>query len=355
MPAPSPKLAWQVKFKERPAFVEQFVALAEKRPLAQNDAVADILKEINKDRKTPINANDELALQVAGRGLTSHNVLYGWRWMFGVTAIPACLFFLLMFFVPESPRWLVKSGRSSEARGVLARIGTGQFADQEVANIEATLVGEIQKVNFRDLLEPKILWIVTVGVILAILQQWCGMNVIFYYAANLFGAAGDTVSGALVKIVSIGAVNVVFTVIAVACVDHLGRRKLMLLGFLGLTVLHAIIGSCFHTGNGAFILLPVLAAIAVYALTLAPVVWVVLSEIFPNRIRGAAMSISVFALWTGCFLLTITYPLLEEHLGTEGPFWIYSAICALGFVFAFRYLTETKGKTLEEIERQLVD
>ena len=255
--------------------------------------------EINKSReKSPIIPNDKLAIEVAGRGLTSHNVLSGWRWMFGVTAIPACLFFLLMFFVPESPRWLVKNGRSAEARGVLARIGSGQFAEQEVANIEGTLVGEIEKVNFRDLLEPKVLWIITLGVVLAILQQWCGMNVIFYYAANLFSAAGDTVSGALLKIVSIGAVNVVFTVIAVATVDHIGRRKLMLLGFLGLAILHAIIGTAFYTGHGGVILLPVLVAIAVYALTLAPVVWVVLSEIYPNRIRGAAMSISVFSLWT---------------------------------------------------------
>ena len=117
-----------------------------------------------------------------------------------------------MFFVPESPRWLVKNGRSPQARGVLARIGGGAFADREVANIEATLVGEIEKVNFRDLLEPKVLWIVTFGAVLAVLQQWCGINVIFYYAANLFGAAGYTVSDALLNIVGIGMVNMVFTV-----------------------------------------------------------------------------------------------------------------------------------------------
>jgi MFS family permease len=350
------ELSWQVAFKDRPAFVEQFVKLAKRdaAPLDQT-RVAGILDEINRDRAKPINAKDTLSLEVAGCGLTSDNVIHGWRWMFGVTAIPACLFFVFMFFVPESPRWLVKNGRSAQARSVLARIGSGNFADQEVANIEATLVGETQRVNFRDLLEPKVMWIIAFGVILAVLQQWCGMNVIFYYASNLFGAAGDTISDALLKIVSIGMVNVVFTIIAVATVDHLGRRKLMILGFSGLAVLHAIIGLCFVTGHGNLILAPVLAAIAVYALTTAPVVWVVLSEIYPNRIRGAAMSISVFALWTACFLLTITYPLLEEHLGTAGPFWIYAAICAVGFLFTFRYLTETKGKTLEEIEKELVD
>ena len=352
------ELSWQLKRGQRSAFVEQFKQLAAKRstPL-EHRAVVEILKEINKQReKSPINAGDQLALEVVGRGLEPHNVLYGWRWMFGVTAVPACLFFILMFFVPESPRWLVKNGRSSQARGVLKRIGGGPFADHEVASIEATLVGEIEKVNFRDLLEPKVLWIVTFGAILAVLQQWCGMNVIFYYAVKLFGASGDTVSDALLKIVSLGMVNAVFTVIAVATVDRIGRRMLMLFGFIGLAVIHTLLGLAFFCGAGGnYILVLALAAMAVYALTTAPVVWVVLAEIFPNRIRGAALSISVCSLWTACFILTSTYPLLEEHLGRQWPFWIYAAICATGFLFSARYLPETKGKTLEEIERELVD
>ena len=179
--------------------------------------------------------------------------------MFGVTAVPALLFFILMFFVPESPRWLVKNGRSSQARGVLKRIGGGAFADQEVANIEATLVGEIEKVNFRDLLEPKVLWIVTFGAILAVLQQWCGMNVIFYYAVKLFGASGDTVSDALLKIVSLGMVNAVFTVIAVATVDRIGRRILMLFGFIGLAVIHTLLGLAFFCGAGGNYILVLVA------------------------------------------------------------------------------------------------
>jgi MFS family permease len=355
------ELAWQVPGKERQQFIEEFMKLAAPHKGTLNSqAVIEIVKEMNAARKkqgaTAINAEDILSLAVAGRGLTSHNEQYGWRWMFGVTALPACLFFLLMFFVPESPRWLVKNGKSSKARGVLQKIGGGPFADQEVANIEATLVGEIEKVNFRDLLEPKVLWIVTLGATLATLQQWCGLNVIFYYAADLFRDAGYTVSAALLNIVIIGTVNMLFTVIAVNSVDRCGRRILMLIGFLGLAVIHTLIGLSFFSGHtGSYVLGLALAAMAVYSLTTAPVVWVVLSEIFPNRIRGAAMSISVFSLWLACFILTFTFPLLAEHLGKAYTFWLYGAICAVGFLFCVRYLPETKGKTLEEIERELVD
>jgi MFS family permease len=355
------ELAWQVPGKDRQQFIENFTKLASRHKGAlDKQAALGIVKEINAARverkETPINAEDVLSLAVAGRGLTSHNERYGWRWMFGVTGLPACLFFVLMFFVPESPRWLVKSGKSSQARGVLARIGGEEFAGREVASIEATLVGEIEKVNFRDLLQPKVLWIVALGAILAVLQQWCGINVIFYYAADLFRDAGYTVSAALLNIVIIGTVNMVFTVIAVNSVDRCGRRILMLIGFLGLAVIHTLIGLTFFSGHGGtYVLGLVLAAMGIYSLTTAPVVWVVLAEIFPNRIRGAAMSISVFSLWTACFILTFTFPLLAEHLGKEYTFWIYAAICALGFLFCARYLPETKGKTLEEIEKELVD
>jgi MFS transporter, SP family, arabinose:H+ symporter len=258
--------------------------------------------------------------------------------------------------VPESPRWLVKNGRSSQARSVLARVGGGDYANREVASIEGTLVGEIEKVNFSDLFEPRMFKILTFGVILAVLQQWSGMNVIFYYATKIFQEAGWSVNDALFNIVIIGAVNLIFTIIAINSVDRAGRRILMLIGFIGLALLHVLIGASYFFGCGDIVvLLLTLAAIGVYALTLAPVVWVVLAEIFPNRIRGAAMSVSVFALWTACFVLTYTYPLLAEGIGTANTFWVYAVICAAGFVFTLRNLPETKGKTLEQIEKELVD
>jgi MFS transporter, SP family, arabinose:H+ symporter len=211
-------------------------------------------------------------------------------------------------------------------------------------------------VNFWDLLKPKMRWILTIGVVLAVLQQWCGINVIFYYAADLFRAAGYTVSGALLNIVIIGTVNLLFTVIAINSVDRFGRRILMLIGFAGWAAIDTLIGASYFTGQGGgYILVLTLAAIGCYAVSLAPVTWVVLSEIFPNRIRGAAMSVSVFSLWTACFVLTYTFPLLDEHLGKSYTFWIYAAICAGGFLFTAASLPETKGKTLEEIEADLVD
>jgi len=353
-------LAWQVPQDQRAPLVAEFARLAALRGGTLNfDAVEELAKQLNAkriaERLDKIAAHRD-AVEVAGRGLISWNVAPGWRWMFGVTAVPAGLFFLLMFFVPESPRWLVKNGRPDRARTVLARIGGGQYADREVANVQETLVGEIEKVNFKDLFEPRMFKILTIGVVLAVLQQWCGMNVIFYYAAKIFQAAGSSVNDALFNIVIIGLVNLVFTVIAINSVDRFGRRILMFIGFAGLAAIHALIGASYYfEQSGTYILFLALAAIGIYALSLAPVTWVILSEIFPNRIRGAAMSVSVFSLWTACFILTYTYPLLAENLGTAYTFWIYGAICAGGLVFTARNVAETKGKTLEEIEKELVD
>ena len=351
-------LAWQVPKKDYRKVADEFTRLAADRfaPL-DYQAVAEIVDRMNATRKKKDNLKaDELAVDLSGRGLTSWNVDFGWRWMFGVTAFPACFFFALTFLVPESPRWLVKNGESARARAVLGRIGGAAYAEHEVRSIEATLVGEIERVNFRDLTEPKMRTILVIGVALAVLQQWCGINVIFYYAADLFKAAGYPVSEALFNIVIIGAVNLAFTIVAINSVDRFGRRILMLLGFAGLTLIHLLTGAMFLAGlTGTYVLVLLLAAIGCYALSLAPVTWVVLSEIFPNRIRGAAMSISVFSLWTACFLLTATFPLLNETLGTACTFWIYAAICLGGFFFTWKRLPETKGKTLEEIEKELVD
>jgi len=287
----------------------------------------------------------------------SWNGQYGWRWMFTAVAIPSLVFLLGSILVPESPRWLVKNGMAEKARRILAKIGGPAYADDEVRDVEATLAqGEIQHVRFLDLLEPKVLKILVVGCVLAVLQQWSGINVIFNYAEEIFHAAGYGVSAILFQIVITGLVTLVFTLIAVGTVDRFGRRALMLIGCAGIAIFHAVIGCAyFFELKGLLVVIPVLATMACYSFSLAPVTWVLISEIFPNRIRGAAISVAVSVLWIACFILTYTFPVLNRALGPSGTFWLYSAICAAGFVFILLRVPETKGKTLEQIERELTD
>ncbi len=288
--------------------------------------------------------------------LNSWNGQYAWRWMFGAAAIPALVFFILMFIVPESPRWLIKNGKDKQAQDVLEKIGGAAYAANAVQEVKDTLVNEIERVNFKDLLEPKMMKILAIGIFLAVFQQWCGINTVIYYADEIFTAAGYGVSDILFNIVIMGSVFVFFSFVAIFSVDRFGRKILLLLGSAGLTLTYIPIGICYHThSTGLHVLLLVITAIACYAFSLAPVVWVLLSEIFPNRIRGAAMSVGVFALWTGCFTLTYTFPAMNASLGTAKTFWIYAAICAVGFWVVKIFVPETKGKTLEQIEKELVD
>jgi sugar porter (SP) family MFS transporter len=281
----------------------------------------------------------------------------GWRWMFGLTAAPALLFFVGMLMVPESPRWLAKNGKLDFARKILTKIGGENYANAATAEIKSTLASEeISRVRFSDLLEPKLLKVLVLGVVLAVFQQWCGINVIFNYAEEIFHAAGYDISTVLKNIAWTGSVNLVFTLVALGIVDRGGRRPLMLFGSAALAVIYLAMGFCYHAEvKGLPMLLLVLAAIGSYAMSLAPVTWVVISEIFPNRIRGAAMAVAVSSLWIACFLLTYTFPMLNAKLGSAGTFWLYAAICVAGFIFVFFKLPETKGKTLEQIEKELVD
>ncbi|MCU0786319.1 MAG: sugar porter family MFS transporter [Verrucomicrobia bacterium] len=281
----------------------------------------------------------------------------GWRWMFGLMAAPSLLFLIGMFLVPESPRWLAKNGKADRARSVLAKIGGEHYANAAMRDIESTLVSEeIQRVRFADLLEPRMRKVLVLGVVLAVFQQWCGINVIFNYAEKIFRAAGYDISSVLKNIAWTGSVNLAFTFVALGVVDKGGRRPLMLLGSAGLALIYFVMGWCYHSGvQGLPLLLLVLAAIGCYAMSLAPVTWVVISEIFPNRIRGAAMAVAVTSLWLACFLLTYTFPMLNAKLGSAGTFWLYGAICLAGFVYIKFNLPETKGKTLEAIERELAD
>jgi sugar porter (SP) family MFS transporter len=299
--------------------------------------------------KIPAGASEEMIRN-------SWNCTAGWRWMFAATALPSLLFLVSMLFIPESPRWLVKNGEKKKAKGILGKIGGGSYADAALSDIEATLAGENEKVDFRGLFEPKLRKVLMLGIALAVFQQWCGINVIFNYAEEIFRAAGYNIGDVLSNIAWTGSVNLAFTFVALGAVDRVGRRPLMLLGSAGLAVIYIIMGFCYWRGvQGLPMLLLVLAAIGCYAMSLAPVTWVVISEIFPNRIRGAAMSVATMALWAACFILTYTFPIFNKGFGPAGTFWLYAAICASGFLFILLRLPETKGKTLEAIEKEWVD
>ncbi|MCT4712702.1 sugar porter family MFS transporter [Enterobacteriaceae bacterium H11S18] len=278
----------------------------------------------------------------------------GWRWMFGAELVPALAFLVLMFFVPESPRWLARAGKNERAHQMLKRIGNQSYADETLKEIQQTLSQDNQKVSWSALWQPQVKPIIIIGMVLAVFQQWCGINVIFNYAQEIFASAGFDINSTLKSIVATGLINLIFTIIALPLVDKIGRRKLMLFGAAGLTIIYALIGAAYGLGiMGLPALILVLAAIAIYALTLAPVTWVLLSEIFPNRVRGLAMSLGTLALWVACFLLTYTFPLLNAGLGAAGSFLLYGVICAAGFVYVRRYVPETKGVSLEALEARM--
>jgi SP family sugar porter-like MFS transporter len=288
--------------------------------------------------------------------MSSWNGQTGWRWMFYACSIPAGLFFILMWFVPESPRWLAKKRENhKKAISILAKIGGNDYAVEELSSIEETFKTTTEKTNLRFLKQPGVSKLLILGIVLAVFQQWCGINVIFNYAQEIFSKAGYSVSDTLFNIVITGSVNMIFTFVGMFTVDRLGRKALMLLGAGGLAGIYFVMGSMyfFHI-QGLPLLIMVVLTIACFAMTLGPVVWVVLSEIFPNKVRGAAMSIATFSLWAACFVLTYTFPLLNKMLKASGTFWLYGFICLLGFWFIFKKLPETKGKSLEEIEKELI-
>lgn len=260
------------------------------------------------------------------------NVAWGWRWMFWAETVPAALFLLMSFFIPESPVFLQ-----------LRRVG-GQAA--------GTARG--QQAGLKELFSHRYARVLLLGLVIAVFQQWSGTNVIFNYAQEIFVGAGFDVDGMFINIVITGIANVVFTFVALYTIERWGRRTLMLLGAGGLGIIYLTLGTCyFFAVKGVLMVVLVVAAIAVYAMTLGPVTWTLLAEIFPARIRGVAMATCTFALWVGCCTLTFSFPPMNAALGSSGSFWIYSAICAAAFVFLWRRCPETKGRSLEELEEKL--
>jgi SP family xylose:H+ symportor-like MFS transporter len=282
----------------------------------------------------------------------SWNVQYGWRWMFSAVVVPSIVFTVASLFLPESPRWLLARNRQSEAHTVLARIGGAHYAESEMTGIEHSLITENQqKSSWRDLLRPGIRRIVFVGIGLAVLQQWTGINILFNYAAEVYRRAGYGANDIFLNIVITGAINLVFTVFSMLLVDKLGRRWMMLFGCIGIGISHLLCGFAYRNGwHASAVLSLTLCAIACYALTLAPVTWVLIAEIFPNRVRSHGVSAAVSALWTASFLLTYTFPAMNASVGTAGIFFVYGVICLAGCLFVAIFVPETKGRTLEQIE-----
>lgn len=284
----------------------------------------------------------------------SWNGMVGWRWMFAAEVIPASGFLLLMFMVPESPRWLIKVGREEEAMRVLSRIGGRDYAQSETESIRRTLTPPSSLPARTTLAQSRVRRLLGLGIFLAVFQQWCGINVIFNYAQEIFAAAGYGVSSIMLNIVITGIVNLLFTFVAMFTVDRFGRRGLMLIGSAGLALIYAALGMCYYTQTqGILTLVLVVGAIAVYAMSLAPVTWVIISEIFPNEVRGSAIGICVSALWLACTALTFTFPILNDRLGPHGTFWLYGSICVVGMFVLHRTQPETAGRSLEEIEQSL--
>ena len=264
------------------------------------------------------------------------NQQWGWRWMFWAETIPAALFLIMSFFIPESPVYLALK------RG-------------DVADVDGKHEGGIMS-RLGVLTTKKYRHVLILGLVIAVFQQWCGTNVIFNYAQEIFVGAGFDVDGMFINIVITGIANVVFTFVALYTIEKWGRRTLMLIGAGGLGLIYLILGTCYFLHITGFVMVAlVVSAISVYAMTLGPVTWTLLAEIFPHRVRGIAIASCTFALWVGCCTLTFSFPSMNAALGSSGSFWIYSAICIAAFLFLFKNCPETKGKTLEQLEKELTD
>jgi sugar porter (SP) family MFS transporter len=276
--------------------------------------------------------------------------------MFGLCSLPAIVFLALLFLGPESPRWLTKQDRPEEAESILARINGPEIARAELASIKQAIAEESG--SLAQLFEPGMRAAMLIGIVLAVLQQITGINVFLYFGTKVFENMGAGVNAALLQQAVVGAVNIAFTVIAIRTVDRLGRKPLMLIGFVGMGLTLIGMGAAAYAQRtDVWMLVCILGYIACFALSVGPVTWVILSEIFPTRIRGRAMAIATVCLWLADFVVTQTFPMMDESawlvevFHRAFPFLVYAFFCVASVLFVWRYVPETKGKTLEEIER----
>ncbi|KRE35201.1 sugar porter family MFS transporter [Paenibacillus sp. Soil522] len=289
-------------------------------------------------------------LWISGSGDEAWGVASAWRWMFGVGAVPGLLFLILLFFVPESPRWLIKQGRAAESLPILLKIHGEELAKKEVVDIKQSF--EEESGSIRQLFNPGLRIALLVGVGLAVLQQVTGINAVMYYAPEIFKATGSGTNSSLIQTILVGFINFVFTIVALWLIDKVGRKVLLLVGSASMAICLLVIGFAFHTGHaaGPLVLVFILLYVASFAISLGPVVWVIISEIFPNRIRGKATAIAAMMLWAADYLVSQTFPPLLSSAGPASTFWIYGSMALIALVFTWRVVPETKGKSLEEIE-----
>lgn len=289
--------------------------------------------------------------------MASWNGQMGWRWMFWAVCVPSGLFFVLSMMIPESPRWLAANNKMDAAHKVLKTIGGAQYADEEIENYKNSEEGghSAGKGVLKLLFSKQMRNVLIIGIVVAMFQQWSGTNVIFNYAQEIFQAAGYGISDVLMNIVVTGIANLLFTFVAIFTVDKLGRKTLMMIGSIGLAGIYTLLALCyFFEFTGIIMIVFVVLAIGFYAMSLGPITWVLLSEIFPNKVRGVAMAVCTGALWIASFLLTYTFPFLNAGLGTGGTFGLYAVICLAGFFFVWKRIPETKGKSLEQLEKELI-
>jgi MFS family permease len=330
--------------KIEPADVSAF--LAEHKNAPDNAAVVAFLKK----QKIEV---EESAVELARIGLLPWNEEYGWAVMFGVGALPALLFFLAVFAVPESPRWLTKQGRGDEALVVLSRVGGSQLAQRQMREIEEAIAEE--EGTIRDLFRPGVRVALGIAIVLAILQQVTGINAVVYYAPKIFESAETTPAQALLQTVALQLMNLFCTLISILVVDRVGRKPLLLVASAAMGISLLLLGGAFYFElSAAWIFGFTLAYIGSFAAAMGPVVWVLLSEIFPTRTRGRAMSIAIVALWIACYAVAQSVPWMFAHAGHTLTFGVYALMCAVAFVFVALFVPETKGKTLEEIERSWI-
>ena len=284
---------------------------------------------------------------------------WNWRWMLGIGALPSIMFFLLLFTVPESPRWLAMHGRLDVARRVLSRAHGTALAEAELAEVRSSLAHEVGKSEprLREIWAPELRFVMMIGLIVGVLQQITGINAVFFYAPVIFEQAGASADAAFEQAVYVGLVNLVFTVIALLLIDRLGRKPLLMLGTAGIAISMGVLAYGFSVEDGLharLVLFGVLAFVASFAVSLGPIMWVLLSEIFPNRIRGVAISFVGLVNSAVSFGVQLIFPWELENLGNSRPWLIYGVFAVLGLLLIWRLLPETRGKSLEELEEALV-